>query len=114
MVEELGRGSYGVVYKCINRTDGWTYAVKKITYKNKKIRSVDYSNFFCILAYLKFSFRRKHMLKEAFALAALGGHPNIVRYYSSWENKVEKTKTTTMNHFSSFNNGHGQFKCVLH
>lgn len=35
------------------------------------------------------------MLKEAFALAALGLHPNILRYYSSWENKISKTKTTT-------------------
>eukprot|EP01125_Pyxidicula_operculata_P002212 TRINITY_DN12122_c0_g1_i1.p1 TRINITY_DN12122_c0_g1~~TRINITY_DN12122_c0_g1_i1.p1 ORF type:complete len:565 (-),score=121.79 TRINITY_DN12122_c0_g1_i1:376-2070(-) len=62
---ELGRGSFGTVVMCLNRTDGWVYAVKKLVYQNQKMRD-------------KF-------LQEAYALAALGQHPNVVRYYSSWE-----------------------------
>ncbi len=49
------------------------------------------------------------MLKEAFALAALGLHPNIVRYYSSWENKLAKIKTTTNTTVSSNQNPSAAF-----
>lgn len=32
---------------------------------------------------------RQQMLKEAFALVALGYHPHIVRYFGSWEYKAK-------------------------
>eukprot|EP01125_Pyxidicula_operculata_P015890 TRINITY_DN5415_c0_g1_i1.p1 TRINITY_DN5415_c0_g1~~TRINITY_DN5415_c0_g1_i1.p1 ORF type:complete len:691 (-),score=103.47 TRINITY_DN5415_c0_g1_i1:19-2091(-) len=62
---ELGRGSFGSVQLCLNRTDGWTYAVKKLLYQSNKMR--------------------EKFLQEAYGLAALGQHQHIVRYYSSWE-----------------------------
>uniref|UniRef100_A0A6B2L303 Protein kinase domain-containing protein n=1 Tax=Arcella intermedia TaxID=1963864 RepID=A0A6B2L303_9EUKA len=53
---------------CINRTDGWSYAIKKLSYFSEKMR--------------------EKFLQETYALAALETHPNIVRYYSSWEDPI--------------------------
>ncbi len=54
------------MYKCLNRTDGWVYAVKisKRKFKGKA--------------------DREQKLKEVYAMAALGQNPHLVRYYSAW------------------------------
>lgn len=63
---QIGKGVGGKVYKARGRLDGCLYAVKElstpITTENAKTLA----------------------LKEAFALAALQGCPNLIRYHNSW------------------------------
>ena len=66
-LEELGRGSFGTVFHCLHRLDGCSYAVKVA---NRKFKGKN---------------NRKSKLREVNAMAALPSHPNLVRYYSSWE-----------------------------
>eukprot|EP00871_Galdieria_phlegrea_P005613 jgi/Galph1/6052/GphlegSOOS_G4746.1 len=63
----LGSGSFGKVYKCRARLDGCLYAVKVIS---RKFGSY---------------WERQRALKEIYSLAAFSGCPNIIRYFSSWE-----------------------------
>jgi len=69
--QEIGKGSFSTVFLCVNRTDGWNYAVKKLVYQSEKMKD-------------KF-------LKEAYALAALGHHDHLVRYYGAWEQSQSHT-----------------------
>ena len=62
----LGKGSFGTVFKCLHIVDGWEYAVK---ISNNPVRGNRDLQF---------------RLNEVFALAALPGHPNLVRYYNAW------------------------------
>lgn len=62
----IGSGEFGSVYKCINRLDGCTYAIKK------SIKPV------------AGSINEKNALKEVYAHAVLGKHQHVVRYYSAW------------------------------
>ncbi|KAL0099306.1 hypothetical protein PUN28_020106 [Cardiocondyla obscurior] len=62
----LGTGEFGSVYKCINRLDGCTYAIKK------SIKPVAGST------------NEKNALNEVYAHAVLGKHQHVVRYYSAW------------------------------
>lgn len=62
--EELGRGGFGVVYKCKHKMDGIDYAVKRIKLPMKVTG-------------------REKVMREVKALAQLD-HPNIVRYFSAW------------------------------
>ena len=65
-IDYLGEGSFGTVYQCRHIVDGWDYAVK---ISKKPLRgSKDFQG----------------RLQEVFALAALPGHPNLVRYYNAW------------------------------
>lgn len=64
--ERIGSGSYSIVHKCIHKLDGWIYAVKKL--KNR----------------IRTNSEKNSQLKEVYALAALGGHNHIVRYYTAW------------------------------
>jgi hypothetical protein len=68
VVEVLGGGSFGKVFKVKHRTDGWIYALKKVTYKNTA--------------------ERERYLNEVYILAAMGSHPNIIRYHSVWEDET--------------------------
>jgi serine/threonine protein kinase len=70
-IEILGSGSYGSVTKCLNRIDGWQYAIKKIKYKSLK--------------------EKERYLLEVFALAALGYHKNLLRYYGAWIEEEDQT-----------------------
>ena len=54
------------MFKARNRVDGWLYAVKQA--KRAFSSPADMHN----------------TLKEVYALAALGSHPHVVRYYSAW------------------------------
>lgn len=62
----IGTGEFGSVYKCINRLDGCTYAIKK------SIKPV------------AGSMNEKNALNEVYAHAVLGKHQHVVRYYSAW------------------------------
>jgi serine/threonine protein kinase len=63
---EVGKGSFSTVFRCRHRLDGALYAVKRC---DKRIRGA---------AHLRL------VLQEVFALAALGCHPHVVRYFGSW------------------------------
>jgi len=65
-VELIGTGEFGSVFKCINRLDGCTYAIKK------SIKPV------------AGSINEKNALNEVYAHAVLGKHEHVVRYYSAW------------------------------
>ncbi|XP_011641526.1 wee1-like protein kinase [Pogonomyrmex barbatus] len=62
----IGVGEFGSVFKCINRLDGCTYAIKK------SIKPV------------AGSINEKNALNEVYAHAVLGKHQHVVRYYSAW------------------------------
>ena len=66
----IAKGSFGNVYKCLNRLDGIQYAVKK---SRKQYRNDS---------------ERQHMLQEVFAMAAAceqSSCPHLLRYYHAWE-----------------------------
>lgn len=66
-IEDLiGKGDFGEVYKCINILEGIPYAIKKTLKKVVGTRRENYAR------------------KEVYANAALFSHPNIVAYYSAW------------------------------
>ncbi|XP_020526066.1 wee1-like protein kinase isoform X2 [Amborella trichopoda] len=65
-LEEIGRGNFSRVFKVLKRIDGCMYAVK---YSIRQLHN---------------DTERREALMEVQALAALGFHPNLVSYYSSW------------------------------
>jgi len=65
-IEEIGLGSFGRVFRCRKRIDGWDYAVKAT---RRKIRGES---------------DMQNVLREVYALAALGDNKHVVRYYSAW------------------------------
>jgi wee1-like protein kinase len=65
-VSKIGCGQFGTVYKCINRLDGCTYAVKK---SRKPVAG---------------SADEAAAMREVYAHAVIGSHEHIVRYYSAW------------------------------
>ncbi|EGC30986.1 hypothetical protein DICPUDRAFT_83097 [Dictyostelium purpureum] len=77
----LGKGGFGIVFKCSNIYDGMEYAVKRIKV-NQRIPTKE--------------------LMEVRAMARLN-HPNIVRYYNSWIEE-EPTHKHTIDHYGESNN----------
>ncbi|PIK51972.1 putative wee1-like protein kinase 1-B-like [Apostichopus japonicus] len=65
-ISKIGCGEFGSVYKCVNRLDGCTYAVKK---SKKPVAG---------------SILEKMALNEVYAHAVLGAHIHVVRYFSAW------------------------------
>jgi len=65
-VKFLGEGTFGTVYQCRHIVDGWDYAVKISKKPLRGVKDLD------------------GRLQEVFALAALPGHSNLVRYHSAW------------------------------
>jgi len=69
-ISMLGRGSFGIVYRCKHDIDFKEYAIKQINLPNRKIS-------------------REKLFREVHALAHLD-HPNILRYYQSWVEEPTK------------------------
>ncbi|KAJ4825706.1 hypothetical protein Tsubulata_001202 [Turnera subulata] len=69
VLEEVGRGRFGVVYRCTSRATGSTFAVKSI---DKSLTSGDSLDAQCLLI-------------EPKILAHLSPHPHILNLYASYE-----------------------------
>lgn len=65
LVKEIGRGSFGVVYKAVSLRDGKTYCVKKINVTHMSPK------------------RQREALQEANLLKNLN-HPNIIKYVANY------------------------------
>lgn len=72
-ISQLGRGSYGKVFKVTNKLDGQFYAVKKILIKNV-------SRDDCM-----------KVLREVKVLSSLQ-HANVVGYHTAWMEHVQPTR----------------------
>eukprot|EP00587_Corethron_hystrix_P012841 CAMPEP_0113318400 /NCGR_PEP_ID=MMETSP0010_2-20120614/12982_1 /TAXON_ID=216773 ORGANISM="Corethron hystrix, Strain 308" /NCGR_SAMPLE_ID=MMETSP0010_2 /ASSEMBLY_ACC=CAM_ASM_000155 /LENGTH=159 /DNA_ID=CAMNT_0000175691 /DNA_START=840 /DNA_END=1319 /DNA_ORIENTATION=- /assembly_acc=CAM_ASM_000155 len=70
---ELGRGGFGLVYRCRNTLDGRDYAIKKIRITSS-LKHLDKEGLAAKL---------KRVLREVNVLAMLY-HPNVVRYFTAW------------------------------
>ncbi|KAI1439157.1 kinase-like protein [Xylaria sp. CBS 124048] len=75
----LGKGGFGKVYKCYNRLDQKTYAVKKIILPTKIVKGLSDGKYDDL----------QHILREVQAMAMLD-HPNIVRYHATWYEEPER------------------------
>jgi translation initiation factor 2-alpha kinase 4 len=67
ILDEIGRGAFGTVYKVRNKVDGHVYAMKQVS---------DFS---------------KHVLREVHVLSSID-HEHVVRYYGAWVEKGEELK----------------------
>lgn len=81
---EIGKGAFSSVYSCKNKFDEKCYALKKITIKPPKKRSMASSPY-------------EKVLEEVRHLSSCN-HPNVVRYYGCWvtpreEDQQQKRKT---------------------
>lgn len=65
-LETIGAGRFSLVYKVRKRLDGWVYAVKRSRHS------------------LETEGEREAAMREVFALAALQGCPQLVRYLGAW------------------------------
>ena len=63
--KELGRGSYGIIYKVESAINHQIYVMKKISMKHMKAK------------------HQKEALQEVLILKKMS-HPNIIKYYSSF------------------------------
>jgi len=70
VIEILGTGNFGAVLKCRNRLDKEFYAVKQVKFE------------------IEDTAEQENQLKEISMMAKLGSHKNIVRYFSSWIEKI--------------------------
>ncbi|GKT34751.1 hypothetical protein ADUPG1_008046 [Aduncisulcus paluster] len=70
IVQPIGVGGFGSVFKCVHKVDDIIYAVKRIEVKASSIFSL-------MLKIQKIVRREVRVLSEL-------SHPNIVRYYNSW------------------------------
>ena len=62
----IGQGAFSQVFKVVKRLDGWTYAIKKFK------------------RHLRGRNDLKLVLREVFALAALGPNAHVIQYYDAW------------------------------
>ncbi|XP_073395557.1 wee1-like protein kinase isoform X1 [Physcomitrium patens] len=65
-IREIGHGNFSRVFKVLKRIDGCMYAIKRSRHS------------------LRSTVERRQALTEVQALAAVGFHENVVRYYTAW------------------------------
>ncbi|CAM9938958.1 unnamed protein product, partial [Discosporangium mesarthrocarpum] len=70
--QKLGKGGFGTVFRCQNRLDGHDYAIKKIRLSSER----------------RWQAQLSKVMREVKILALLD-HPNIVRYYQAWLEKID-------------------------
>ncbi|KAG0462999.1 hypothetical protein HPP92_021475 [Vanilla planifolia] len=88
-IEQIGNGNFSHVFKVLKRMDGCLYAVK---HSIKQFHN---------------DMERRHALREAQALAALGYHGNIVGYHTSWfENEKLYIQMELCDHSLSMDKGY--------
>lgn len=69
--EEIGRGRFGVVYRCYSAVTGDSYAVKSV---DKRLLSDD-------------SIDRQCLYNEAKIMQILAPHPNVIQVYDVYEDE---------------------------
>lgn len=74
---KLGRGGFGTVFKSTNKLDGHEYAIKKIRLSSAAAWST----------------QLEKVLREVKILALLD-HPNIIRYYQAWLERLSPEELT--------------------
>ncbi|CAD6209191.1 GSCOCG00003773001-RA-CDS [Cotesia congregata] len=79
ILESLGEGAFGDVWKVRNKLDGRVYAIKRIALDPKSKQS------------------NKKMIREVKLLSRLN-HENVVRYYNSW---IENVNISNVKRYSS-------------
>lgn len=65
-IQEIGHGNFSRVFKVLKRIDGCLYAIKRSQHP------------------LRMTSERRQALTEVQALAAVGAHENVLRYYTAW------------------------------
>ncbi len=65
ILNELGRGSYGIIFKVESKINHYIYVMKKISMKHMKPK------------------HQKEALQEVLILKKMS-HPNIIKYYASF------------------------------
>ena len=65
--QEIGRGSFGRVYRCVRKIDLCPYAVKEVAGRFRTEKD------------------KERALREIYALATQGDNVHVVRYYNAWE-----------------------------
>jgi hypothetical protein len=104
-IEEIGRGSFGAVFKVRNTLDSRTYAIKCITVPGVRPNVNDSD---ATVKDKTWENRLVRLLREVKALAELE-HPHIVRYYQAWlENSFRSLKVRKSKH----NDDDGSSFCI--
>lgn len=70
VIESLGQGGQGAVFKARSRVDGCYYAIKKVTLSNSAVGGD--------------STELEQARREAVSMAAIPPHSNVVRYHTAW------------------------------
>ena len=71
VIERLGQGGGGAVYRARHLLDGCEYAIKRVTFWSRPGAPIDSET------------AMRRVLREVHALVQLN-HPNVCRYYSAW------------------------------
>eukprot|EP00292_Cryptomonas_paramecium_P034442 CAMPEP_0113669386 /NCGR_PEP_ID=MMETSP0038_2-20120614/4544_1 /TAXON_ID=2898 /ORGANISM="Cryptomonas paramecium" /LENGTH=281 /DNA_ID=CAMNT_0000585269 /DNA_START=334 /DNA_END=1176 /DNA_ORIENTATION=- /assembly_acc=CAM_ASM_000170 len=65
--QQIGKGSFGVVFRCVRKIDSRQFALKEIC------------------SHFRSQGQRRRALKEIYALATQVDNAHVVRYYDAWE-----------------------------
>ena len=84
IIDNIGNGSFGSVFKCINNIDQQTYALKIIKLSPKKYETI---------------------LREVRLMSSFD-HPNIIKYYCSWidYNKIDLVEYDSESEYDTYTN----------
>jgi eukaryotic translation initiation factor 2-alpha kinase 1 len=88
IIENIGNGSFGSVFKCVNNIDQQSYALKIIKLSPTKYETI---------------------LREV-RLMSTFDHPNIIKYYCSW---IDYNKINLVEYGSESESSHNQDKDII-